>query len=74
MINELDIFSYIQNFPILQIILGILGLFWILFSFSIAYHWIFYGRNTPLTILVLILYFGVSLFIIGSLLHQLSYV
>jgi hypothetical protein len=74
MINELEVFSYIQNFPVIQIILGIIALFWILFSFSITYHWIVYGRNILLTIIVLILYYGVSLFLIGSLLSRLSYV
>jgi hypothetical protein len=74
MTNAADVLVYIQNLPVISIISGVVALFWIIFSFSITYHWLVYGRNILVSIFVLILYFGVSLFLIGSILTHLSHV
>jgi len=74
MTNVADVLVYIQNLPLVQIVSGAVALFWIIFSFSMAYHWLVYGRNIFVSIFVLILYFGVSLFLIGLILTNLSHV
>lgn len=66
--------QYIQALPILPILSGIVALFFIVFSFSITYHWFVYGRNIITSTLILILYYGVSFFLLGSILSKLPYV
>ena len=74
MTSVADILPYIQNLPIISILSGAVAFFWLIFSFSMAYHWLVYGRSLFVSIFVLILYFGMSLFLIGLLLTNLSYV
>tara|TARA_B100000508_G_scaffold60333_1_gene46997 strand:- start:64850 stop:65074 length:225 start_codon:yes stop_codon:yes gene_type:complete len=66
--------QYIQDLPIVSLVSGIVALFWIIFSFSITYHWLVYGRNIVISILVLIAYYGVSLFLIGMIVSKMPYV
>tara|TARA_B100000745_G_C20154816_1_gene395730 strand:- start:12499 stop:12723 length:225 start_codon:yes stop_codon:yes gene_type:complete len=66
--------QYIQDLPIVSLVSGIVALFWIIFSFSITYHWLVYGRNIVISILVLIVYYGVSLFLIGMIVSEMPYV
>ena len=74
MTDVASLLQYIQNLPVLSILSGIVALFWALFSFAITYHWLVYSRNLVISIIILILYYGISLFLIGSILENLSYV
>ncbi len=74
MTDVAGLLQYIQDLPIVSIVSGIIALFWIIFSFSITYHWLVYGRNIIISILVLIAYYGVSLFLIGMILSEMPYV
>ncbi|XKT74876.1 MAG: hypothetical protein ACJKSS_01805 [Patescibacteria group bacterium UBA2103] len=66
--------TFLQTLPVISILSGVLLIFFIIFSFSITYHWIVYSRNPIRMVIVLILYYGVSLFLIGSIVSSLSYV
>lgn len=66
--NDLSsLFPFLESIPVVPIVSGVVLLFWIIFSFSITYHWVVYSRNPVAMAFVLVLYYGVSLFLIGSI-------
>jgi len=74
MTDVVGLLQYLQDISVVSVLAAIVAIFWIIFSFSITYHWLVYGRNIVVSILVLILYYGVSLFLIGSIVSKLAYV
>ncbi|MBL1433996.1 hypothetical protein COB87_000240 [Candidatus Wolfebacteria bacterium] len=74
MTDVTSFFLIIQNLPIASIATTIIAIIWIFFSFSITYHWVVYSRNIIISAVVLALYYGVSLFLIGSILTKIAYV
>lgn len=62
------------QFPILEILVGAVALFWFIFSIIYIYHWVHYGRNPLMTIIVCGLYALISLTLLGFIISQLLYV
>jgi len=62
------VFTYLSQYPIGWLVFVVVGTLWALYSLVLLYHWFRYGVS-PLAILVaMILYFGVSLSLLGTLL------
>lgn len=51
---------------------GVLGVVWFIVSAFIAYHWFRFSRSTLMTLVVLTLYFGASLAILGRIAFTVS--
>lgn len=63
--NTPEVVTFLTTLPILSIVSWLIVIIYIFFSFAITYHWVLYSRNIILTALVLSIYYGVSLFLIG---------
>lgn len=64
----------ILNLPLIEFLVGAVVLFWIIFSLIYIYHWVHYGRNLLVSMVVVGIYLFASLALIGFIVIQLLYV
>lgn len=64
----------ILNLPLIEFLVGAVVLFWIIFSLIYIYHWVHYGRNILVSMVVIGIYLLTSLALIGFIVIQLLYV
>ena len=68
------LFTLLTTLPIIPLITGFLVICFVIFSFAITYHWFVYSRTLVGIVVVLFLYYAISLLLIGRIITTVPYV